>query len=125
MTETTKLPDLRDLLLSTPTQRELQRRRTGSATYWNWHDCVVRHYFQGTRTGLRDGENRILCLLDALHGYAREACGYTTPHVVQPISDAIGDALSTELGRLDGGKLSSAHHAIIDWVEAQGFEITR
>ena len=125
MTETQALPFLRELLLSTPKQRDIQRKHSGSARYWNWHDCVVRHYFQGTRTGLGNGENRILCLLDALHSYASEACWFTVPNVVQPISDAIGDALSTDCGRLDCGKLSSAHHAIIDWIEAQGFEISR
>lgn len=125
MTATSRIPGLPGLLLSTPKQRDIQRKHSGSARYWNWHDCVVRHYFTGTRTGLRDSENRILCLLDALHGYAREECWFTVPHVVQPISDAIGDALNTDCGRLDCGKLSSAHHAIIDWIEAQGFEISR
>ena len=125
MTTIEHLEQLSDLLISTPKQRATQHKMHGHARYWDIHDQAVHHYVIGLPQRLSEGERRTLCLLDALHSYSKEPCWFLCPHVIQPLSDAISDALSAEIGRLDGGNLSRAHHAIIDYVEAQGFEITR
>lgn len=111
--ETVQLPSLPSLLHAVD-------RGTVSTGWDRRHNRAVACYF-GARAHCTPDEARILAMLDAFHRMAAVADGYTLPNILEPMHHAISDALSLELGRLDGGTLSRAQWAI--WERAGG-EVT-
>lgn len=110
--ETVQLPSLPSLLHAT----DLGTASTG----WDRrHNRAVASFF-GARLHCTPDEARILTMLDAFHRIAAVADGYTLPNILEPMRDAISDALNLDVGRLDGGTLSRAQWAI--WERATAGE---
>jgi hypothetical protein len=95
---------LQDLLTFTATPGE---------TLSGWklqHNREVARYYRGVGSL---NVKRTLGLLEAFSGFAFNQCGYSGPNVVEPLSDALSDALSLDIGNLDGGTISRIQHLIL------------
>lgn len=80
-----------------------------SASFRLGHNRAVLAFAEGGRD-LRRCERRILGLMQGIETYVGASDsfdGYNVPHVIYPLLDAQGDALSEDLGRLDGATLSA------------------
>jgi hypothetical protein len=83
---------------------------------------LVRHFVNHRAS---DEVSSVLALLEAFDSLAMRPCFYSVQHVLKPLSEAISNALSLDIGRLNGGRLSRFHNEILDNLEEAGFEMDR
>lgn len=92
-------------LLSLLTPKDSLSNNTGWKTR---HSNVVHGFLTDTYYTPTDDERRILALLSVIHQYVQRRDWLMAEHVIEPMLDAADQALNWNLGRLDGGTLSSA-----------------
>jgi len=78
------------------------------------HNTVVTAFLAGHADDLRRSERAILALVDAIDQYAGSMADgvdpYSGENVYAALLDGFSHALNYDLGRLDGGTLSSWEH---------------